>query len=233
MNILLFSGGLDSFLAWHKLGKPQTLFVHIGMPYNEKEQRAIGRLIEVEPELISMLTSIGILNLSLTEKPSHEIPMRNMYLAMVASMYGDDIWFAFNKGETVNESHDRSADFAISAENTLSYLHGKRIHIDSPFWGVTKAQAVAEYLKNGGNSTHLLLTMSCFSEEDGHCGQCGSCFRKWVALEFNGIDTKGLFTHDPAKWDGIQEYKKRMKLQYYDAQRTYEMVEVMKKFGVW
>ena len=39
--ILLFSGGIDSFVAYHYLGKPKTVYFDLGTPYTGKEIKVI------------------------------------------------------------------------------------------------------------------------------------------------------------------------------------------------
>ena len=46
---------------------------------------------------------------------------------------------------------------------------------------------------------YLLTSYSCYEGEEQHCGQCKACFRKWVSLENNGIDTRGYWKKNP--WD--------------------------------
>ena len=41
----------------------------------------------------------------------------------------------------------------------------------------------------GGTEESLLKSYSCYEGEEKHCGHCKACFRKWVALENNGIIT--------------------------------------------
>ena len=56
---------------------------------------------------------------------------------------------------------------------------------------------MGEYLKHGGSTEALLKTRSCYSDEDGECGKCRSCIRKFVALKLNGQETEWI--EDPMK----------------------------------
>ena len=49
-------------------------------------------------------------------------------------------------------------------------------------------------VKCGGH--HLIIQMEnimVYEGEEQHCGQCKACFRKWVSLENNRIDTRGYW----------------------------------------
>ena len=82
--ILLFSGGLDSYIAWDYLGRPKTLYFDIGHKYCVHE---IERIKELVPDTIID----SRLRLSDWEEKDANIPMRNVFFVMMASFYGDRI----------------------------------------------------------------------------------------------------------------------------------------------
>ena len=43
--VLLFSGGIDSYVAWHYLSKPQTVYFNLKSRYSNKEMKIIRKLI--------------------------------------------------------------------------------------------------------------------------------------------------------------------------------------------
>ena len=42
--ILLFSGGIDSFIAYHYLKEPRTLYLDLGTPYTKKEIEFVKKI---------------------------------------------------------------------------------------------------------------------------------------------------------------------------------------------
>ena len=76
----------------------------------------------------------------------------------------------------------------------------RKFEISSPFKDRTKTDLVSIYLHEGGTKENLLQSYSCYEGREKHCGHCKACFRKWVALENNGIVTSdGYFKENP--WD--------------------------------
>jgi len=176
--ILLFSGGIDSYVAWHYLNKPKTVYFNLNTPYSFKEEKIIKKLIPS--------TSIEyVLNLASRQIGDHAyIPYRNLYLAMLASKYSDTIVIAGVKDDDVSDKNEKI--FKEFSE-LLSKLENRPILVTSPFWDMTKEQVIAWYLQHH-TSEKLLETISCYSDEFvNYCGKCPSCFRKWCALRVNEI----------------------------------------------
>lgn len=188
-KVLLFSGGIDSYIAWHYLGKPKTVYFDLGTPYSDYEIRVIKELI---PKTIIDRS----LNLSLRQVPDSvaaHVPMRNLYLAMLACHYGDEIIIC---GLEDDDILDKTPEAFKEMSILLSNLNDKIIQVTSPFWNMTKVSIVDWYLKYCGDSTKLLKTISCYTPQKQagvdikrYCGQCRCCFRKWNALWANGIRT--------------------------------------------
>jgi len=231
-DVLCFSGGLDSFIAYFYLNKPKTVYVDLKHKYAWKELDAIRWFRE----------NLGIetiiedrLRLGDLEKPDGEIPLRNMFLASIASLYGDKVWLVFQRGETENPSNDRSPEFCAKTSLLLSHLHGRKIIVDSPFWNITKADMVQAYLDAGYPSGFLKRTVSCFSEETKqtiyHCGNCSACLRKAVALAWNNIDITDMFVNDITKFKKIPIYIDKMLKGEYESRRTEQTLEVFRKWG--
>lgn len=204
-EILLFSAGLDSFPAWHYLDRPPVLYADIGHRYRQAELCAISLL---ERRCGMKVTVSDELDLSAWQTDDVIIPMRNVYLAMLASRHADTIWCVGVKGD---DTLDKSpAAFAAMSE-MLSRFTGRQIRVDSPFWDMTKTDIVAWYLQQQLPVDDLLLTFSCTEHPTRHCGACPSCLRRWIALANNGITDR--FTNDPWTWSRVSDY-------YLDAMRT-------------
>lgn len=249
-EILCLSGGPDSLIAWFFIShgnKPRCVYVNLNHRYVFKELEAIEKIAEKlklkivhagEIELEKLKKSewdIVIddrLMLGDVELPSAEIPLRNSLLAHIASYYGDIVWLAFEKGATINPSHDRSPEFCAKISDLLTHLHGRKTIVDNPFWKTSKGEMVKWYMEHIGDIELLKMTNSCFSSEPGHCGVCRACLRRAVSFTWAGIDCLGDFNSDIRKNPHIQSYIKKMNAGEYDKQRAEETLTVFRKWGV-
>jgi len=201
----MFSAGLDSFPAWHYLGRPPVFYADIGHRYRQAELAAISVL---ERRWKMDLIVSDELDLCAWQTDDVIIPMRNLFLAMLASRHADTIWCIGVKGD---DTLDKSPDAFEAMSQALTRFAGRTIRIDSPFWDMTKTDIVAWYLDQGLPAEDLLLTYSCTENPRMHCGACPSCLRRWIALANNGIT--GRFAADPWRWDRVTTY-------YIDAMRN-------------
>lgn len=218
--ILLYSG-LDSYLAWHYLGKPQTIYFKLGHRYQDQEIKCIndtipGTIIE------------DCLKLGKWEHPDAFIPLRNDLLIRLASLYDDEIVLVVQKGEL--ELEDRSPKFLNDIQESLSYLHKKPIKVWSPFMDMTKQQMVKWYVEQGLPVEDLLKTRSCYAPTEIPCGECPACFRRWVAFAYSGIEEP--MANDITKWSGLQSYIDKLKNGKYEVTRTDETLEVLQRKGL-
>lgn len=177
-QVLLFSGGLDSFIAYHLLNKPKAIHFDIGTRYSIYEKETALKLV---PDCI-VDESLNFLGLYENLETS-EIPMRNLFTIMVCAVkYSTNIIIGSMADDYMGDNRkDNLQDFAT----LLSKISNRDITVTSPFWNMTKAEAVQEYVKNFG-SQGLLDTYSCFETEEA-CNSCISCLEKNVALFSGGI----------------------------------------------
>ena len=154
--ILLFSGGMDSYIAWHYLNKPKTVYFDLGTPYAQKEIKVIKQLV---PDTIIETC----LNLKDRQIGDYFIPYRNLYFALLANKYSDDIVMAGLKDDGIEDKNE-----AIFAEWSLllSKMINRHVMVTSPFWEMTKEDIVKWYIDNGHDIGLLMKTVSCYSEED-------------------------------------------------------------------
>jgi len=218
--ILLFSGGLDSYIAWHYLDKPKTLYCAINHRYQIQEHKAV---IDLIPETIVD----SRLYLGDWEEDDANIPMRNAFFFMIASHYADKICLVVQKGEM--SIPDRSPKFFSSFGAWLSWMRDKPIKIFTPFDEMTKTQMVRWYLEQGLNVADLLRTRSCFGDTTSPCGACAACFRRWVAFKNNGFSEP--YINDILAYDQIPVYIEKMKALKYDELRTEETFTALKDAG--
>lgn len=218
--ILLFSGGLDSYIAWEFLHRPKTLYFDIGHRY-------AGNEIEVVRKLIPDTIIDSRLNLADWEEADANIPMRNAFFLMLATHYDKEIVLVVQKGEM--DIPDRSPKFFREFGEWMSFLRGKMVLVSSPFFDMTKTQMVRWYLNHLYKRERLLETRSCYKPTDLPCGACSACFRRWVAFQNNSLSEE--HEKDILLYDKIPEYVTKMQLGKYDVQRTSETFRALEKAG--
>ena len=213
--ILLFSGGIDSYVAYHYLNKPQTVYFDLGTPYTGKEIGVIQALIPTT--IIDYSLNLG--SRQIGEKAY--IPFRNLYLAMLAAKYDDTIVIAGVKDDDVS---DKNEAIFQKFSDLLSELEDRPIQVISPFWNMTKEEVIAWYLQRYP-ADNLLKTVSCYSQEDTiYCGRCPSCFRKWCALKANNIDLD--FYNKPL----MKEYYEKALAGNYIPERNKLIIKLVEEY---
>jgi len=222
--ILLYSGGLDSYIAWEFLKRPKTLYVDLGHRYAALERNAIRKTI---PETIIEKRRVYLGDVE--EEDAH-IPMRNAFLVLAAALYDAEIALVVQKGEM--DIPDRSPEFFAQMSQLLRTLRGREGRVFTPFPHLTKTQMVKWYVEQGLDPEALKRTWSCYkaAPPEKHCGRCSACFRRWVALSNNGITEE--YQYPPWKWEGVEDYLRRMNAGLYDAERTEETFRALKRVGV-
>lgn len=196
-EVLLYSGGLDSFILAHMYPNARLLYINSGARYSGKE---IGNL-KMAPRNVTVLNDV--LNLSNYERDDAIVPARNLLLLTIASYYGDTIYLAATSGD---RSTDKDETFASETAKLLNYVYDchhferRDIKIDLSSTAFSKGQLVRWYLANKHPVEGLLNTLSCYAPTPGHCGQCKACIRRWTALATNGIETDDYIQH-PKTYD--------------------------------
>lgn len=196
-KVLLYSGGMDSWLI-ARLWKPDVkLYIDTGTGYAEEEKYRLppGTVVEY-------------LDLARFEREDKIIPLRNLYFVMMASNYGDEIMLGATYGDRVL---DKSTTFAEKASDMLSFLYspqhwttGRKIRVCVDFKRYTKAELLKMYVEQGGDmETAFRESFSCYEPgTDGHeCWHCKPCARKAIAFLLNGYRFD-----DPAVIAGARDY---------------------------
>lgn len=197
-RVLLYSGGLDSFIMSKLVSHDESLFILTGTEDNKLEW---SRIIQSNAKISILDFSF----LSQFELPNKIIPFRNMFFAFAAAQYGSIILLASTKGDTTRDKDDL---FAYLLSATLSYFamgpvdkvrYAGPCRVELPFRQCTKRQLVRLYLEAGFPAEDLITqSFSCYFPVAGNeCGRCRSCLRKFVALALNEIPSG--FAH-PTKY---------------------------------
>ena len=216
-EVLLYSGGLDSYLAREYLlnkGHNELECVYYDLKHRYSKQE-----IETLKKLPFNVSVDSMLKLGIMEQPDAYIPNRNLFLTMAAaSTYADTIWIGGTMSDRVV---DNKKDVFDKFSAFLSEVNQKHIKIDSPFWDCYKTDAMRWFriyrspsfsnadLKPIANEL-LNNTFSCFTPSKGgkvtcsiqdvnekedtyfrynttECMKCAACFRKSVELNSVGI----------------------------------------------
>jgi len=219
-EVFLFSGGMDSLIGVLYTGCERLLYVRLGHRYQFWEEWAAKRVAD---ELGLWVEVVNGPEMTAYERPDAWIPGRNLALAFMGAVEHDRVWLALQKGET--DLADRSPDFCLVVSGIFTSLFGRQVVVDSPFWHMDKQEMVAWYLTQGMNLAMLRLSRSCFSGGERECGDCPACFRKFVALAYNGIECEDWFVTSPRESATARDYQER--LGQYSEHRQEAMCKVM------
>jgi len=211
-EIILFSGGIDSYIGYYYLNKPQPVYFNLNSNYSKKEIDNFNNL-HLDKNIIidNDLCFLGNMEQGLNAHISY----RNLYLALTASAkYSNNIYICGLKDDNMTDKNKKVFDLWSSH---LSELEDRPIKIDSPFWDMTKSDIV-KWFSNNYDKNLLLNTISCYSEKDNKsCYECQSCFRRNCSL-FE-IDIKLPFYNRNI----IEYYKNRIGKDIYDNKREESM----------
>ena len=101
-KVLLYSGGMDSWLI-DKIWKPDVkLYIDINGEYSKEEIKRLPNDVIVEK-----------LDLGRFEREDKIIPMRNLFFVTLASLYGEEICLGATAGDRVL---DKSIEFKNKVE---------------------------------------------------------------------------------------------------------------------
>ena len=201
--LILYSGGLDSMImdrfaaVYHPNDYVHCVFYDIGQPYVDKERTALPDHVEQVKLGFSMKEYSKSDGKSLSG--GIFIPGRNLALATLAACQylPDEIWLGALLGETHAEATDKNFKFAHDSSELLSYVLGPfldpmkprtKIRLPLAEYGLNKLTATAWALENGISKETLMATSSCLSGEEGNCGQCIVCLRRWGIFKQLGFE---------------------------------------------
>jgi 7-cyano-7-deazaguanine synthase in queuosine biosynthesis len=229
-HVLMFSGGLDSYLAYLVLRDndidPQLVYANLGHRYMETEWAAAQALAISHGK---DLFTDNALRLGGREEENAFIPNRNGFLAMIGAFYGNHIWMAIMDGE--QSYHDCKEGTFVAMSMALTALSGKSTLVDSPFWDKTKTEVIrALDPKYYGL---LTKTRSCHHQhlfQGEHCGECPACFRRWVAFSLNGIKDK--YVHLPWSSAVAAAYYRKASKGEYGPKRSQEILDALAREGI-
>lgn len=220
--ILMFSGGLDSYLALLTLLDngivPVLVYAQHGSRNDDEQLHQAKRLAKKHGMglIIDKTLSLGD-----WETGTAFIPNRNGFLGFVGALYGNFIYFAIMDGE--QEYTDCRPETFMSLSMALTNLSGTPTVVDSPFWELTKAEVIGNL--DPANYDSLKATYSCHTGGDTHCGKCSACFRRWTAFEVNGIEEE--WEVNPWETDLAVDYRLKAEAGTYGDKRDREILQAL------
>jgi 7-cyano-7-deazaguanine synthase len=188
MDVLLFSGGIDSTaLAWGL--RPDLLFFvdygQVAAPGERRATRAIAREIDLRlEEIVVDLSSLGSGTMvggpPRPDAPPEHWPFRNQMLLTIAAMRcsalgGDRLILGTVAGD--EEHDDGTADFRSAMAVLLTLQSGP--HLYAPGVGVAAERLVERYEVP---DRVLHWTFSCHTGEWA-CGSCRGCHKHRRVME--------------------------------------------------
>lgn len=219
-EVILYSGGMDSFIMSHMYPNAFKLYVDVRSKYADKEIANLPKDVVVHRGL----------DLSMFERDDAIIPSRNLYMVLAAANYGDTIMLGATAGD---QSHDKDETFAVQATRILNhmmsgshFIPSRKLLVTLPIKNRTKDALIKWYLNSyKGDREALVNSVSCYSEEHLHCGVCKSCTRKWLALEANNLSFDKWHTHpSKADWTNVVTALQRGKWRNDSEDRVARMV---------
>ncbi len=176
-KVLLYSGGMDSWLI-RQLWKPDIcIYVDIHGSYSEVEKQ----------NLPSDVIIVDMPFLGTQELPNAFVPLRNLYFLMIASHFGDEICLGATAGDWGNR--DKTPAFLDETEHLLNTLWGdkkvnRNITVCKDFIYTPKTELLKRYLEQDNNIAKVRhSTFSCYTPIHGkECMNCYPCFRKFAIL---------------------------------------------------
>lgn len=182
-TVLLYSGGMDSWLIDHLMDE-EHIRLHIRLHTPTEEQENI-RLPEG--------TIIHELDLSKFEKKdyTHLLPVRNLLLVSMASLYGDRIVLGSVAGSVHYDNGNKFAKDIECVLNSILEEDGRRVSVETPYCSYTKDELLGMYIEKGGDPLKCWEeSFSCYEPKDGRpCMMCKACRSKIEAFEKCGIST--------------------------------------------
>lgn len=191
-KVLLFSSGMDSYII-NQLEKPDVLlFIDNKSNYSTLERKYLESL-----DYPNLVIVDDFINHSSIELDNMIIPARNLYFAMIAANFGEEIILGATAGD---RSTDKDLKFAELTSELLSHIYSLshwsekgNIHVNLKYKSWTKQELVKEYIKRNLSdnvSVHTLVnrllfeSFSCYhpTSAGGQCNRCKPDLRKYLAI---------------------------------------------------
>jgi len=182
--VLLYSGGIDCFLAHWKINLEDPILVY----YNIRTRYAMAEMKFLQEKKVNVLVD-NTFSFGDIEEDTAFVPNRNLHLAMhAACKYSPKVYIGGTASDRVSDNNKDIMNL-LSCITNKSVDRGEEIVITSPFWDTHKCELAQQYCEDFSPESLERSTFSCYTptKEDKECLNCVACFRKSVILNSIGI----------------------------------------------
>lgn len=219
-TVVLVSGGMDSFVAYHyeqKKGENvMALYVDYKGRYCQNERK---KVIELFPKLFIDM-SLHLKKWEIGDKAF--IKNRNALFALIASNYGSKIVMGGLKDDHVG---DKTPQAFKAMETLLNTINDTEHKVYSPFWEMEKVDVLEWYLRSGLPREDVLKTHSCYSNKPQPCQRCAACFRRFCAFTYCGVFCE-YFTNKGLVKEYLIKYQDDKSKRGYSVRHAAKLLEV-------
>jgi|Deesub1362B_J571_1020462.scaffolds.fasta_scaffold04738_4 7-cyano-7-deazaguanine synthase in queuosine biosynthesis len=244
---IMWSGGMDTTIAYYyaldsgyKNDDIVMIHVDIGQPYEWKEKNAIDMIRSEIGEMNYLEFKFNLLREELKNLPTPEkqvIPGRNLLMAYVGSVFADRVWICALDGEMHRYMTDKNHTFFELASGVLSYVMDRDIIVETPFKEMSKSE-IAKWFVDllGREKAQKVLdkTVTCYDERNWACGECSTCFKRWVAYVNAGLNWRKYWKVNPRESEvardlikRYEEAKRKKDFSHYSEKRIMETLRAL------
>lgn len=233
-KVMLYSGGCDSYLI-SKIYKPDLkIYVNLHTEYSESEMKKLDDDVIV----------IDYPFLKNFEEDNGVIPLRNLYLIMIACNYTgyDDVEICLGVNNGDQYYNDKSLEFFRNAEKFLNQIYNdgaftkqiKNIKLKYDTLQYTKYELLKMYLKQGGDiETAYNEIFTCQHPINNEpCWNCKYCFLKFVPFYLAGYKFSNSIIQSMSKFFKEDALPKIEKGKSYYSKELLEVLEVGKRLNL-
>ena len=233
-GVLLYSGGLDSYVAYYYVSKVRKanvipVYFCLGNTYEWFEEDHILNMKEFNV-LVDSCLKVG----DIEDLNNFHIPMRNVLLMILAATrFHENVFIGSLFDDNSPDGDEKTFKLVTKLLNHVENQEykDKVFNVYAPFRedGLRKAQVCRWYTQNIGTAENLTRnTVSCFNPQkrketvglkDGdyespHCYSCPACFRRNASLFDVGVNLPFY------RKDLILSYKEKFESKTYDIVRS-------------
>ena len=187
------SGGIDSTTAWLMAltaGLPtHATYVDTGAGYSQDEWDVVKAITaDIDTDVDYIHRPVRFQQWQHVDRARNAVIVYTIADKYQATDQWGEIWFGniAEWAETPIYGGDKSHRWLLTMQQLLT-VEGYDVRLASPLGSMTKADAVAWCVRNGWTDV-IVRTRSCYTPGMTSCGQCRSCFRRWIALEANDLN---------------------------------------------
>lgn len=230
--IVPMTGGMDSTTLWKMADEAkipyELYYIDMGQKYVDIELKTIKKILGYSPKILKIDIDF--------KQYKHILIGRNAIIILMLAEemkkngWWGDIWFGNLQGESPIIGGDKSQRFFHDISNFLVH-HNYDVRVCNPLIGLDKFDEVSYWKER--NIEVLKNTRSCFDTTEKECGICQSCFRKYIAFKFHGIDIRNQFekfevdSHVDKYERVLNEALKNNDFTHYSKERIVKTLAVM------